>query len=132
CFLRQPSTGRETDRSYLTGGWELRQGALVASPPRVDASQLTEEDRYFMRRTRSRFIHFRLGLLLGPWRARMLSGVTDRARPLHSSEGMARQPVELAGVALTGGVLQRIDSSAAKLLWVFRLLGTIEVAHSRR
>ena len=61
----------------------------------------------------------------------MLSAVTDSAGPLDQSEGMARQPIELPRVALASGVLQCIDSSAAKLLRVLWFLGTIEVGHCR-
>jgi hypothetical protein len=61
----------------------------------------------------------------------MLSAVSDSAGPLDQSKGMARQPIEFPRVALASGVLQYIDSSAAKLLWVLWFLGTIEVGHSR-
>ena len=62
----------------------------------------------------------------------MLSSMPDRAGPFDQSEGMAREPIELLRIALASGVLQRIDSSAAKLLGVLWFLARIKVGHRSR
>jgi hypothetical protein len=53
----------------------------------------------------------------------------DSTGPLNQSEGVTRQPIELLRIGLASGVLQCIDSSAAKLLRILRSLGTILVGH---
>jgi hypothetical protein len=60
----------------------------------------------------------------------MPSAVTGGASPLEQSKGMARQAIELTRIAVASGVLQCIDSSAAKHLRVLWFLATIEVGHS--
>jgi hypothetical protein len=49
--------------------------------------------------------------------------------PLNQSEGVTRQPIEVPRIGLASGVLQCIDSSAAKPLRILKSLGTIQVGH---
>jgi hypothetical protein len=55
--------------------------------------------------------------------------MSDGTGPLDQSEGVARQSIELLRIGLASGVLQCIDSSAAKLLRILWFLGTIQVGH---
>jgi hypothetical protein len=97
----------------------------------IKAWQPLNEFCYFVPQARSHRVSFPRGLGLGRVRNGVLSAMTDRARPLDQSEGMARQSIELLRIALASGGLQCIDSSAAKLFRVLWFLGTIKVGHCR-
>jgi hypothetical protein len=68
-------------------------------------------------------------LRFGCFRSGVLSTMPDSAGPLDQSESMTRQPIELLRIGLARGLLQCIDSSAAKLVRVLWFLGTIQVGH---
>jgi hypothetical protein len=68
-------------------------------------------------------------LRFGHVRNGVLSAVSDSTGPLNESEGVTRQPIELPRIGLASGVLQCIDSSAAKTLRILWCVGTIRVGH---
>jgi hypothetical protein len=103
----------------------------VPGPPRISAPEPNEKFGYFVRRPGLRLVISLQGLRLGRFGGGVLSAVTDSTGPLDQSEGTARQSIELLRIALASGVLQCIDSSAAKLFRVLWFLGTIKVGHCR-
>ena len=77
-----------------------------------------------MRQTGSYRVIFRQDLCFGRFRNGVLSTMSDSTGPLDQSEGMTRQSIELPRVALARGLLQCIDSSAAKLVRILWFFGT--------
>jgi hypothetical protein len=93
--------------------------------------EANDEFDYFARQAGSYRVFFLKNLRFGHFGKGVLSAVSDSTGPLNQSEGVTRQPIELVRIGLASGVLQCIDSSAAKLLRILRSLGGIQVGHCR-
>ena len=126
---RRSQPGRIVKRRPLGAG-----RAAVVSPGKLCRVTPEPDDEfdYFERRPELRLAICRQEPRPSRFRSAMLSSMPDRAGPFDQSEGMAREPIELLRIALASGVLQRIDSSAAKLLGVLWFLARIKVGHRSR
>jgi hypothetical protein len=91
--------------------------------------EANDEFDYFVRHGGSYRVIFLKDLRFGRVGNGLLSAVPDSTGPLNQSEGVTRQPIELSRIGLASGVLQCIDSSAAKTLRILWCLGTIQVGH---
>jgi len=73
----------------------------------------------------------RQDLRLGHLGAGVPPAVPDFASSLDQREGVTRKPMEFPWIALAGGILQCIDSGAAKLLRILSILA-IKIGHCSR
>lgn len=91
--------------------------------------EANDEFDYFVRQAGSSRVIFLKDLRFGRLGNGVLSAVSDSTGPLNESEGVTRQRIKLPRIGLASGVVQCIDSSAAKALQILWCLGTIQVGH---
>jgi hypothetical protein len=91
--------------------------------------EANDEFDYFVRQAGSYPVIFLKDLRFGRFGNGVLSAISDSTGPRDQSKGVTREPIELLRIGLASGVLQRIDSGAAKLLRILWFLRTIQVGH---